>query len=181
MRSTYFCMPDADLLTPRHSKISNPVVATDTKKRVRVNRTTTARHGGSRPRADFQFSSPLDIILSIQNEGRVEQRSDSGAFTHTRRRSRGLDLPLSKTPCRIMVAQAGDHDRVSPDEKVMGWGVVCGGEVKRSPGKKIVKGRRRKERTGSSGLKEGKVARRIKSSRINQSINNTEHRSTTET
>lgn len=44
---------------PRHSRIIRPVTATDTRKRGRVSKTTTARHGGNLARADFHVTPPL--------------------------------------------------------------------------------------------------------------------------
>lgn len=57
--SSYFCISDADLLTPRHNRMIRPVTANETRKRVRVRRTRTARHGGRRDLADFQLTPPL--------------------------------------------------------------------------------------------------------------------------
>lgn len=55
----YFCIPDADLLMPRHSRITRPVTATETKNRVRVRRMRTALNGGRPALADFQLTPPL--------------------------------------------------------------------------------------------------------------------------
>lgn len=57
--SAYFCISDADLLTPRHKRRTRPVTANETRKRVRVRRTRTARHGGRRALADFQVTPPF--------------------------------------------------------------------------------------------------------------------------
>lgn len=56
---SYLCISDADLLTPRHMRISRPVKAMETKKRVRVNKTMTALHGGNLALADFQLTPPF--------------------------------------------------------------------------------------------------------------------------
>lgn len=56
---THFCIPDADLLIPRHNKIKMPVRAKDIKNRGRVRRTTTALQGGSRALVDFHVTPPL--------------------------------------------------------------------------------------------------------------------------
>jgi hypothetical protein len=57
--AAYFCISDADLLTPRHSRMTRPVTATETKKRVRVRRTRIALHGGRPALADFQLTPPF--------------------------------------------------------------------------------------------------------------------------
>lgn len=59
-RYAYFCISDADLLTPRHSRITRPVTAMVTRNRVLVSRSRTARHGGNRALADFQVTPPFD-------------------------------------------------------------------------------------------------------------------------
>jgi hypothetical protein len=55
-------------------RISNPVKAIETKKRVRVNKTTIALHGGNLAFADFQLTPPLGNNIS----GRVKNSGEQG-------------------------------------------------------------------------------------------------------
>ena len=64
------------MLTPRHIRISKPVRATETRKRVRVSSTSTARHGGNRALADFQVTPPLGKSMV-----EYETSEDSGALS----------------------------------------------------------------------------------------------------
>jgi hypothetical protein len=71
----YFCISEADLLTPRHNRMMRPVTAKETRKRVLVRRTKTARHGGRRDLADFQLTPPFGSNMMGVGEtgvGRLE-------------------------------------------------------------------------------------------------------------
>jgi hypothetical protein len=95
MTAAYFCIPDADLLTPRHSRITRPVTAIETKNRVRVRRTRTALHGGRPALADFQLTPPfgsnmfrgetryVDEGIRVVDEGRGRKVQLSGALQNS--------------------------------------------------------------------------------------------------
>lgn len=57
--TTHLCISEADLLIPRHIKISRPVMARVMRKRVRVRSTTSALHGGNLALADFHVIPPF--------------------------------------------------------------------------------------------------------------------------
>jgi hypothetical protein len=69
---SHLCISDADLLTPRHMRMSRPVKAMDTKKRVRVNKTRIALHGGNLALADFQLTPPFGSSMMRGNMSCVE-------------------------------------------------------------------------------------------------------------
>jgi hypothetical protein len=58
-------------------RISNPVKAIETKKRVRVNKTTIALHGGNLAFADFQLTPPLGNNISARKE--FKKQGDPGS------------------------------------------------------------------------------------------------------
>jgi len=95
--SAYFCISDADLLTPRQSRRIRPVTAIEIKNRVRVRRTRTALHGGNCDLADFQLTPPFgnnilgirkseDVCFEILDFQEPERRRSPG--------SRPVEYPL---------------------------------------------------------------------------------------
>lgn len=57
------------MLTPRHNRMMRPVTANETRKRVLVRRTKTARHGGRRDLADFQLTPPFgNNMMDVRGE-----------------------------------------------------------------------------------------------------------------
>jgi hypothetical protein len=60
---------------PRHKSTTKPVAASDTRKRVLVNNTTTARHGGNLARVDFHVTPPLGSNIVDEIAGKSDKET----------------------------------------------------------------------------------------------------------
>lgn len=67
--STYLCISEADVLTPRHNNNTAPVMATSSRKRVLVRKTHIALVGGSVALAAFQLIPPFGRSISSFSGG----------------------------------------------------------------------------------------------------------------
>lgn len=75
----YFDISFVETNIPLHNNTISPVRATETNRRVRVRKTRTAFHGGSRARAAFQLTPPFGkIMLTALSGGRREDQDEHG-------------------------------------------------------------------------------------------------------
>lgn len=119
-RGTHLCIPDADLLIPRHNKMIKPVMASEARNRVRVTRTSRARQGGSLALADFHVTPPLGSNIFRDEEERKGGRSEE-AFNRpgeiTTGEAAGTEDPRRNPRTEADAVQT----RPSPTDQVSTW------------------------------------------------------------